>query len=70
MNMKVLLLIIALLMMIFVNVIFGFLMLVLVALFVEDWEYELQRPSDFNKPDLCSVWVDFRRSFRAGDLIC
>lgn len=34
--MKVLLLIIALLMMIFVNVIFGFLMLVLVALFVKD----------------------------------
>lgn len=34
--MKLLLLIIALLMMIFVNVIFGFLMLVLVALFVKD----------------------------------
>mgnify|MGYP006932314526 CR=1 FL=1 len=34
--MKALLLIIALLMMIFVNVIFGFLMLVLVALFVKD----------------------------------
>lgn len=34
--MKVLLLIIALLMMIFVNIIFGFLMLVLVALFVKD----------------------------------
>jgi hypothetical protein len=34
--MKLLLLIIAVLMMIFVNVIFGFLMLVLVALFVKD----------------------------------
>lgn len=34
--MKALLLIISLLMMIFVNVIFGFLMLVLVALFVKD----------------------------------
>lgn len=34
--MKALLLIIALLMMIFVNVIFGFLMLVVVALFVKD----------------------------------
>lgn len=36
MNMKALLLIISVLMMIFVNVIFGFLMLVLVALFVKD----------------------------------
>jgi hypothetical protein len=34
--MKLLLLVIALFMMIFVNVIFGFLMLVLVALFVKD----------------------------------
>lgn len=34
--MKLLLLIIAVLMMIFVNVIFGFLMLLLVALFVKD----------------------------------
>lgn len=34
--MKVLLLIISVLMMIFVNIIFGFLMLVLVALFVKD----------------------------------
>lgn len=37
MNMKALLLIISVLMMIFVNVIFGFLMLVLVALFVKEW---------------------------------